>query len=192
MQCNLILHRFRYFVHTFNTFFGKQTFCNIMAQHTMVQVYLNLVIFINQKITTCLIRPSPPCIPSSALLCLDRFPFAELRYAVATLFFWGIQRGSGNFFASKVTEAQKLKKVDVHAITYPTRPPTISSDVPARHTRAFPPTCRSFFSNKEENYLNYAKDFQNKHLDRFFFTKKHKEYLNNRWKKIFQRLLTNL
>ena len=51
------------------------------------------------------IVPSPPCIPSSALLCLDRFPFAELRYAVATLFFWGIQRGSGNFFASKVTEA---------------------------------------------------------------------------------------
>ena len=48
---------------------------------------------------------SPPCIPSSALFCLDRFPFAELRYAVATLFFWGIQRGSGNFFASKVTEA---------------------------------------------------------------------------------------
>ena len=48
---------------------------------------------------------SPPCVPSSALLCLDRFPFAELRYAVATLFFWGIQRGSGNFFASKVTEA---------------------------------------------------------------------------------------
>ena len=49
--------------------------------------------------------PSPPCIPSSALFCLDRFPFAELSYALATLFFWGIQRGSGNFFASKVTEA---------------------------------------------------------------------------------------
>ena len=48
---------------------------------------------------------SPPCIPSSALFRLDRFPFAELRYAVATMFFWGIQREGGNFFASKITKA---------------------------------------------------------------------------------------
>ena len=55
------------------------------------------------------------------------------------------------------------------------------------------------FSDKEENYLNYAKDFQNKHLDRFILQRNvmltnvnnKKEYLNNKWKIHMTGTMTN-
>ena len=48
------------------------------------------------------------------------------------------------------------------------------------------------FSDKEENYLNYAKDFQNKHLDRFILQRNVKNIYTTDGKKSFKDFLTNL